>query len=1179
MSRQFWMVVSISTLVVVGAVLEATRAAAQAKPVFDSRLVTSDTKGHAVDVDVDVTGAKELYLVVTDGGNGYGCDWADWAEPRLVGRKGDLKLTELKWKSASADWGDVRNGKNAGGGPLAINGKEVSYGIGTHANSVIAFDLPAGYTRFKARAGLDNGGTDQAGGRATSVQFLVYLEKPPAAVASVAAGDSGKRDAADALAGLDVAEGLAATLFAAEPTLLSPTNIDVDARGRVWVCEVVNYRHRNDSRPEGDRILILEDTNGDGVSDKTKVFYQGRDIDSAMGICVLGNKVIVSCSPNVFVFTDENGDDKPDGRELLFTNTGQAQHDHSAHAFVFGPDGWLYWNFGNAGQKVMDKNGKQVVEVDGNAVVDNGKPYFGGMVFRCRMDGSEFQVLAHNFRNNYEVTVDSFGTLWQSDNDDDGNRGVRINYVMEHGNFGYRDEMTGAGWQSPRTNIEDDIQRRHWHQNDPGVVPNLLPTGAGSPTGICVYEGRLLPKPFWDQVIHCDAGPNVVRAYPAAPDGAGYKAQSLNILYGARDPWFRPADVCVAPDGSLFVADWYDPGVGGHRMGDIDKGRIFRVAPPNTPYKVPAYDFETARGAGEALASPNQAVRYLAWQSLHKMGKDAEKELAARYLAYEPRLQARYLWLLGLIPGKGEHYVNLALNDKNPDIRITALRLARSIKLDVIPVVEKLASDASPAVRRECAIVLRGHKSPEAPRLWAELAAQHDGKDRWYLEALGIGAHGQWDAFLGAWLKKVGDGWNTPAGRDILWRSRAAVSPDYLARIIADPKTSTDELLRYLRAFDFLAVGDDKQEALLQLAVAGGDDGQRRALISGEALKRVVSVNVSADPALAAALDGVLAARAGSREFVELVDKFSFAKRYPDLVLLAEKDPDQPEGVEAARVLLAKGQQKLLSDALAGQDSAAVAGLVRALGNSADGRSAALLLPILSDDKRPEEVRRQTARGLARTRRGTEEIVRLAKAGKLADDLKQAAALELHLAAAPELKADVEKLFPLPAAKESQPLPPIAQLVKMKGDVARGRQVFATTGTCAKCHVVGGEGKEVGPNLSEIGGKLSREALFDSILYPSAGISHNYETHSLLLSDGTTVTGIITSETAQGLSIKNNEGLVHTFRPNEIEQKEKQKISLMPADLQKLMSAQDLLDVVEYMATLKKAGGATSGGN
>src|SRR6185437_13201735 len=99
----------------------------------------------------------------------------------------------------------------------------------------------------------------------------------------------------------------------------------------------------------------------------------------------------------------------------------------------------------------------------------------------------------------------------------------------DYGNYGYKDEMTGQGWQAKRTNMEKDIPSRHWHQNDPGVVPNLLQTGAGSPTGMLFYEGNLL-KDFQNQIIHCDAGPRVVRAYALTSEGAGYKAEIKNIL-------------------------------------------------------------------------------------------------------------------------------------------------------------------------------------------------------------------------------------------------------------------------------------------------------------------------------------------------------------------------------------------------------------------------------------------------------------------------------------------------------------------------------------------------------------------------------------------------------------------------------------------------------------------------
>jgi hypothetical protein len=436
------------------------------------------------------------------------------------------------------------------------------------------------------------------------------------------------------------------------------------------------------------------------------------------------------------------------------------------------------------------------------------------MPFRCNLDGSQFEVLGHNFRNNYEVTVDSFGTLWQSDNDDDGNKGVRINYVMEHGNFGYRDEMTGANWNAPRTNMSDEIPRRHWHLNDPGVVPTLLLTGAGSPTGITVYEGRLLPEAFWDQVIHCDAGPNVVRAYPVTNDGAGYTAEMVNILNGARDNWFRPADVSVAPDGSLFVTDWYDPGVGGHGMRDLERGRLFRVAPPGARYQIPSFDFQSPQGAVQALTNPAASVHYLAWTALQEMGSRAEPALQQLWRdSQNPRHRARALWALGKMDGRGPHYVDQALADADPNLRIVGIRLARQLGLDPIPIVARLVSDSSPQVRREAALSLRHCDSPKAAELWAALALQHDGKDRWYLEALGIGADKQWDAFLAAWLNKAGDDWTTPAGRDIVWRSRAKETPALLARIIKDKSTPTSEHPRYMRAFDFLT-GPEKEAAL-----------------------------------------------------------------------------------------------------------------------------------------------------------------------------------------------------------------------------------------------------------------------------------------------------------------------------------------------------------------------------
>lgn len=656
------------------------------------------------------------------------------------------------------------------------------------------------------------------------VDYLVLLRKGgevPFHVLASGEPQPDSRDPSTAVDGFEIADGVQVELFAAEPMLLSPTSIDVDSQGRVWVCEAVNYRHfrnpNNEERSEGDRILVLEDTDGDGQADKRTVFYQGTEIDSPHGVTVLGDRVIVSAGENVFVFHDKDGDLKADSFDKLFTGISGVQHDHGIHAFGIGPDGKLYFNFGNEGKQLKSATGETIVDKAGNVVNDSLAPYQQGMVFRCNLDGSELETLGWNFRNNWEVCVDSFGSMWQSDNDDDGNRGTRINFVMEFGNYGYCDQRTGAAWREPRIGLEEEVPLQHWHLNDPGVVPNILQTGAGSPTGMCFYEGDLLPEPFRNQMIHTDPGPNVVRAYPVEDQGAGYQASILNLVKGVRDPWFRPVDVCAAPDGSLFVADWYDPGVGGHRMGDSKHGRIFRITPEgHAGYKLPELDLSSAAGAVAALQSPNLATQFLAQQKLQELGTAAVAELQ-RVVETTPsdRMRARLLWQLATVSGQPEAQVATAIESANADLRIMGLRLARQHDCDVLSVVAKLSKDASPQVRRECAIALRDREDARAIELWVDLAMQHDGQDRWYLEALGIGADGNWDALFTAWLARVGDDWNTPEGRDLVWRCRSPLACEYLVKLIQAAGTEAEQY-RYFRAFDFHE-GSPKIKALSAL--------------------------------------------------------------------------------------------------------------------------------------------------------------------------------------------------------------------------------------------------------------------------------------------------------------------------------------------------------------------------
>ncbi|MEP3834156.1 PVC-type heme-binding CxxCH protein [Rhodopirellula bahusiensis] len=1153
--------------------------AVEPKLLYASPLVTTATEGHRIAMEVDLNDVGEvsrrkLFLVVSEGGNDYSCDHVAWLEPTLHGANGTVDLVDQGWVTARAGWGNVHKNANCSSGPVLVNNQPAGKtAIGTHAPSVIEFDVPPGYDRLTVTGALESGGTNQHGGSNTSVRFAVYAGAAPKNLNEVdgrSAAD--QRSPEQAVAGLEVAEGLEVTLMGSEPDLSSLTNLDIDHRGRVWVCDVMNYRRNQGSRPEGDRILILEDTTGDGKLDHIHTYYQGRDIDSAMGICVLGNEVIVSASPTIWKFTDTDGDDIPDSKVALFTETGQPQHDHSAHSFLFGDDGKLYWNFGNTGMQVKDADGETVVDIHGRAVVDDGKPLFGGMPFRCDLDGSNFEVLAHNFRNNWETTVDSFGALWQSDNDDDGNRGTRINFLMEQGNYGYKDEQTGASWRAERITLEDEIPLQHWHLNDPGVVPNVLQTGAGSPSGICMYEGRLLPERFWDEVIHCDPGPNVVRAYPMTSAGAGYSATIEPLITGTTDNWFRPADVCVAPDGSLFVTDWYDPGVGGHHQKDSDRERLFRVAPPGVKYSVPRFDLSTVEGAIEALKNPNRSVRYLAWQKLHAMGGEAESALLSLYENENPRLRARALWLLGKIEGRGRAYVEKALSDDDADIRCTAIRLCKQLGLSAAKVCGDAADDPSSAVRRELAVALRFDESNAMPDVWAKVAMQYDGEDRWMLEALGIASDLRADECYAAWMKANGGNWNTAAGRDLVWRLRTDDAAAKMVELLAGGIPS-NEAKRYFRSLEYHS--DAVRDLVLRQLLPDENSGPA---VDPQTLVRTVTRMPDFDPAkfpkTHVAIVDYVRSRAGKSDFVDLVEQFEIREMDDQLIAAMLRQGDDNFSLSALRLVLKRkdGWNQFVS-ILAKEskyDLGQLGRVVSLLGSLGNGRAIGLLAKTAGDPEVDYVLRSASVRAMAKSNGGAEELVKMTEADKLPADTHLLAGGLLGRNANAEIAKRAKELLPQPAAADSKPLPPLDELVQIKGDAKKGLAIFRGVATCANCHIVDGFGKQVGPDLSEIGSKLSREAMFTSILAPSAGISHNYENMIALTEDGRVVNGVLVSETDDKLVLRTAEAIDLEFDQEEIVDVKKSEKSIMPENLHHTTDQQGLVDMVEYLMGLKK---------
>lgn len=969
-----------------------------------------------------------------------------------------------------------------------------------------------------------------------------------------------------ALAGMDVREGLQLQLFASEPMISNPTNMDIDARGRVWMIEAQNYRNKhnpdNPYRETGDKILILEDTNGDGKADSKKVFYQGEDINAALGIAILGNKVIVSHSPEVIIFTDLDGDDQPDSREILFANISGDQHDHAIHAFTFGPDGRLYFNMGNEGKQLTDKDGNPIKDRWGNLVNTQDGTFRQGLALRCEMDGSNVEVLGHNFRNPFELAVDSYGTLWQSDNDDDGNRGTRINYVMPYGNYGYTDEMTGAGWRTRRIGMHDSIPMRHWYLNDPGVVPNLLQTGSGSPTGILVYEGDLMPAVFHNQMIHCEPGHQVVRSYIAKPDGAGYTATVENIVK-SKNKWFRPSDACVAPDGSIFVADWYDPGVGGHKMGDVERGRIYRIVPEGKEaYKAPAYNLSTPELAVQALQSPNLATRYLAWTALNEMGTKAESEsaLVTLYENGTPHLKARAFWLLA---HQSKAYIQKALQAADANIQLAGLRAAQYLdEENLLDYIGNIEDKDAPQLRREAAIMLRHYNSIEAANLWANLALQYKGNDRWYLEALGIGSDLNAANCLQAWKTKVGDNWNTKANRDIIWRLRTPETIPMIAEILKDKDLDEQQIARFFRTLHFQPEVN-KDQHLAALLVANHPEQK---VMNAYTLSNLSPNYYKRSPQI---VEKILPSIEGTPEWLDAVKSMKLTNQSPALVQMLLHDENKDMRFGAAQTLAATNEAGALQQLSAQLPYEEQEHFYQAIGQVGNDNAMAFLTTVMNDDATSPALRQLAASSLGNSWDGQHLLADLARNGKVEKVLQTAIGLKLINAWPPEIKEQGFRLLEAAKGKDGQELPPVKELAKLEGDALQGRYAFKTY--CASCHQVNGEGIEFGPNLSEIGTKLAKRAIYEAIFYPSAGINFGYEGYLIKTKDGNTYAGYITSETETDLTLRMMGGVDQEIKTNNIASKEALEQSLMTANLPAAMSQEELVNLVEYLSELKTA--------
>jgi putative heme-binding domain-containing protein len=348
------------------------------------------------------------------------------------------------------------------------------------------------------------------------------------------------------------------------------------------------------------------------------------------------------------------------------------------------------------------------------------------------------------------------------------------------------------------------------------------------------------------------------------------------------------------------------------------------------------------------------------------------------------------------------------------------------------------------------------------------------------------------------------------------------------------------------------------------------DDQSRRDRIVVEALMRLDDVDVNADPKLAGAVRRYLSQIQNEPSQLKIIQKLKVTGLGDHLVEMATQWGASTQSVQALDLAIEQGSlpgvKKLLTTKE--PDERAIA-LSKVLSLSNRKEVLETLIALIQDDNVAKSIKVDAAVGLSRSKAMHPVLVRLAKAEKLPDDAKNLIGAAIRNSEDATIKKVAAELFPLLKTSQS-PLPSIEELVKRKGNAGEGKKLYQGVATCSQCHMVGNEGKNVGPSLTEIGSKLSKDAMYVSILAPSAGISHSFEAYAARTSDDEVITGLLVSDTAEGVTIKDAKGIERTIARGDLEQLKKQDKSLMPENLQETMSEQGLVDLIEYLTTLKK---------
>jgi putative heme-binding domain-containing protein len=947
---------------------------------------------------------------------------------------------------------------------------------------------------------------------------------------------------AEEQATFNIAEGMEVSLFAAEPMVANPIHMNFDSKGRLWVATSPIYPQIKPGAKPRDEIVVLTDTDGDGVADKKTVFADDLLIPTAVlpderGGCYVAN------STEMLHLEDTDGDGKADRRRVVLSGFGTEDTHHIIHTFRWGPDAAIYFN--------------QSIYIHTHMETPTGvQRLMGSGIWRFDPNQVVATVGMRGLVNPWGHIFNDWGQNFATD----GAGGDGINYAFPGSAY-----PTAVGFSK--------------------VLQGMNP-GQPKLCGLEIISSGHFPSDWQGTLVTNDFRGNRVNRFELAENESGYVSKKLPDLLSSSHRAFRPVDLKMGPDGSLFVADWYNPII---NHGEVDfrdarrdykHGRIWRVSVKGSP-KVAPIDFESASLSDliEMMKQDEQLTRLKSRVELKRRFEDGgfqyddtfRTEIEELLGSANPRHQLEGVWTVDAIGKTTPDSLDRFLKSENHRVRAAAVRVASNqteSRKEFASKIAPLARDEHPQVRLEFINAWRSLFEPGQIGLLVEVGEKQTDQ---YIDFALANAFKDTRAH---WLSRVEEFAFAKDPNKLLSVLESVNAPETVPPLLKLLNTQSDET---------------QQRKLIGLIAERGSSAQLKSLfdfavanetIKLDAIRALTNASrrkprrVDVDPNELKKMLNVPAA-------VELMGLWKVASMKDSVLeLFQAENTSLSLKTAAARSLWNLGQNATIQSYAKSGEPGVVRRTCITQVASRNPKLAATLAASFFDDavkaNKPEEAKLLVDDLLKRRNMGTflaEAISLNPLPASIADSILSSA--QRSGRAGQSLATLIKRASGKPVKKKmsAAEIQQLIDTVEEKGDPRLGEQVYRRDELgCIKCHAIGGAGGVVGPDMISLGASSPKDYIIDSMLNPSAKIKEGYHTTSVLTMDGILVTGKLMSDADGKVVLRDADNKEIVIAEEDIEEQKISTTSLMPAELTDRLSRSEFVDLIAFLSSLGKEG-------